>query len=220
MTDVFRLWADSLPTLLRGLWLSLQVTGASLVLGIPLGLLLALSVQSRRRAVSMSALLVVEVGRGAPLLVLLQFVYFGLPTAGLTLSAFASATVAFAWCAGAYTSEIIRAGLEAVPHGQKEAAEALGFIRSDALRYVILPQGLRVSIPALLGFSILMLQASSLCFAIALPELLSKAYQIGSSTFRYMPLLVLAAALYAAICIPATLVVGVLERRMGRHDKT
>jgi polar amino acid transport system permease protein len=220
MTDVFRLWADSLPTLLRGLWLSLQVTGASLVLGIPLGLLLALSVQSRRRAVSMSALLVVEVGRGAPLLVLLQFVYFGLPTAGLTLSAFASATVAFAWCTGAYTSEIIRGGLEAVPHGQKEAAEALGFIRSDALRYVILPQGLRVSIPALLGFSILMLQASSLCFAIALPELLSKAYQIGSSTFRYMPLLVLAAALYAAICIPATLVVGVLERRMGRHDKT
>jgi polar amino acid transport system permease protein len=220
MTDVFRLWADSLPTLLRGLWLSLQVTGASLVLGIPLGLLLALSVQSRRRGVSMSALLVVEVGRGAPLLVLLQFVYFGLPTAGLTLSAFASATVAFAWCTGAYTSEIIRAGLEAVPHGQKEAAEALGFIRSDALRYVILPQGLRVSIPALLGFSILMLQASSLCFAIALPELLSKAYQIGSSTFRYMPLLVLAAALYAAICIPATLVVGVLERRMGRHDKT
>lgn len=220
MTDVFRLWADSLPTLLRGLWVSLQVTGASLVLGIPLGLLLALSVQSRRRAVSVSALFVVEVGRGAPLLVLLQFVYFGLPTAGLTLSAFASATVAFAWCTGAYTSEIIRAGLEAVPHGQKEAAEALGFIRSDALRYVILPQGLRVSIPALLGFSILMLQASSLCFAIALPELLSKAYQIGSSTFRYMPLLVLAAALYAAICIPATLVVGVLERRMGRHDKT
>ena len=220
MTDVFRLWADSLPTLLRGLWVSLQVTGASLVLGIPLGLLLALSVQSRRRAVSVSALFVVEVGRGAPLLVLLQFVYFGLPTAGLTLSAFASATVAFAWCTGAYTSEIIRAGLEAVPHGQKEAAEALGFIRSDALRYVILPQGLRVSIPALLGFSILMLQASSLCFAIALPELLSKGYQIGSSTFRYMPLLVLAAALYAAICIPATLVVGVLERRMGRHDKT
>jgi polar amino acid transport system permease protein len=198
----------------------LQVTGVSLVLGIPLGLILALCVQSRRRAVHGPALLVVEVGRGAPLLVLLQFVYFGLPTTGLTLSGFASATVAFAWCTGAYTSEIIRAGLEAVPHGQKEAAEALGFVRSDALRYVIVPQGLRVSIPALLGFSILMLQASSLCFAISLPELLSKAYQLGSSTVRYLPLLGLAAALYAAVCIPATLIVGVLERRMGRHDKT
>jgi polar amino acid transport system permease protein len=220
MTDVLQLWADSLPALIRGYWVSLQVTGVSLVLGIPLGLLLALCVQSRRRAVNIPALLVVEVGRGAPLLVLLQFVYFGLPTAGLTLSGFASATVAFAWCTGAYTSEIIRAGLEAVPHGQREASEALGLVRRDALRYVIVPQGLRVSIPALLGFSILMLQASSLCFAISLPELLSKAYQLGSSTFRYMPLLVLAAALYAAVCIPATLIVGVLERRMGRHDKT
>ena len=220
MSSVFQLWADSFPTLLHGYWISLQVTGVSLVLGIPLGLVLALSVQSHRRAVHVPALLVVEVGRGAPLLVLLQFVYFGLPTAGLTFSSFASATVAFAWCCGAYTSEIIRAGLEAVPHGQREAAEALGFIRRDALRDIILPQGLRVAIPALLGFSILMLQASSLCFAIALPELLSKAYQLGSSTFRYMPLLVLAAALYAAVCIPATLVVGVLERRMGRHDIT
>jgi polar amino acid transport system permease protein len=220
MSDVFQLWAHSFPVLIRGYWVSLQVTGVSLVLGIPLGLFLALCVQSRRRAVSAPALLVVEVGRGAPLLVLLQFVYFGLPTAGLTLSGFASAAFAFAWCTGAYTSEIIRAGLDSVSYGQKEAAEALGFIRSDALRFVIVPQGLRVSIPALLGFSILMLQASSLCFAIALPELLSKAYQLGSTTFRYMPLLVLAAALYAAVCIPATLIVGVLERRMGRHDKT
>jgi polar amino acid transport system permease protein len=220
MTDVFQLWADSFPALIRGFWVSLQVTAVSLVLGIPLGLFLALCVQSRRRVVHLPALLVVEVGRGAPLLVLLQFVYFGLPTAGLTLSGFASAAFAFAWCTGAYTSEIIRAGLDSVSHGQREAAEALGLIRGDALRYVIVPQGLRVSIPALLGFSILMLQASSLCFAISLPELLSKAYQLGSSTFRYMPLLVLAAALYAAVCIPATLVVGVLERRMGRHDKT
>jgi len=220
MIDVLQLWANSFPTLVRGFWISLQVTAVSLVLGIPLGLILALCVQSRRRAVHLPALLVVEVGRGAPLLVLLQFVYFGLPTAGLTLSGFASATVAFAWCTGAYTSEIIRAGLDSVSHGQREAAEALGLIRGDALRYVIVPQGLRVAIPALLGFSILMLQASSLCFAISLPELLSKAYQLGSSTFRYMPLLVLAAALYAAVCIPATLIVGVLERRMGRHDKT
>jgi polar amino acid transport system permease protein len=220
MTDVLQLWADSFPALLRGFWVSLQVTGVSLVLGIPLGLLLALCVQSRRRAVNLPALLVVEVGRGAPLLVLLQFVYFGLPNTGLTLSGFASAAVAFAWCTGAYTSEIIRGGLEAVPHGQREAAEALGFVRRDALRYVIVPQGLRVAIPALLGFSILMLQASSLCYAIALPELLSKAYQQGLTTFRYMPILLLAAALYAAVCIPATLVVGVLERRMGRHEKT
>ena len=99
------------------------------------------------------------------------------------LSSFTSATLALAWTTGAYTSEIIRAGLDAVPYGQKEAAAAIGLSGLDALRYVILPQGLRVSIPPLFGFSILMLQASSLCFAIALPELVSQAYVIGSNTF-------------------------------------
>jgi polar amino acid transport system permease protein len=125
--------------------------------------------------------------------------------------------VALAWTTGAYTSEIIRAGLDAVPHGQKEAAAAIGLSGLDALRYVILPQGLRVSVPPLFGFSILMLQASSLCFAIALPELVSQAYVIGSNTFRYMSILVLAGLLYAIICIPATIAVSALERRLGRH---
>jgi polar amino acid transport system permease protein len=87
----------------------------------------------------------------------------------------------------------------------------------DALRYVILPQGLRVSVPPLFSFSILMLQASSLCFAIALPELVSQAYVVGSNTFRYMSIFVLAGLLYAAICIPATIAVSALERRLGRH---
>jgi polar amino acid transport system permease protein len=125
--------------------------------------------------------------------------------------------LALGWSAGAYTSEIIRAGLDAVPFGQKEAAAAIGLSGLDALRYVILPQGLRVSVPPLFSFSILMLQASSLCFAIALPELVSQAYVVGSNTFRYMSIFVLAGLLYAAICIPATIAVSALERRLGRH---
>jgi polar amino acid transport system permease protein len=217
MSDLFDFWLEWLPPLLDGLKLSVEVTAACLVLGIPLGLLLALGVQSKNRIVRTIALVVVEIGRGAPALILLQFAYFGLPNAGLALSSFASATVALAWTTGAYTSEIIRAGLDAVPHGQKEAAAAIGLSGLDALRYVILPQGLRVSVPPLFGFSILMLQASSLCFAIALPELVSQAYVIGSNTFRYMSILVLAGLLYAIICIPATIAVSALERRLGRH---
>src|SRR5262249_18055808 len=116
-----------------------------------------------------------------------------------------------------YTSEIICAGLEAVPHGEREAAAAIGLTRLDTLRYVVLPQGLRVAVSALLGFASLMLQATSLSFAIALPELTSQAYMIGSSTFRYLSILCLAGLLYAAICVPATLAVGALERRLGRH---
>ena len=217
MSELVDFWWEWFPSLLDGLRLSVAVTAVSLALGIPLGLILALGVQSKTVAWRTLALFLVEIGRGAPALILLQFTYFGLPNAGVALSSFVSASLALAWCTGAYTSEIIRAGLEAVPYGQKEAATAIGLNRWDALRYVIVPQALRVSVPPLFGFSILMLQASSLCFAIALPELVSQAYIIGSNTFRYMSILVLAGLLYAVICIPATIAVTALERRLGQH---
>ena len=210
-------WITWLPQLLDGLRLSVLVTATSLAFGLPLGLALALGTASTNAPLRWLSLVVVEIGRGAPALILLQFAYFGLPSAGLALSSFASASFALAWSTGAYTSEILRAGLEAVPGGQKEAAAALGLGRIDALRYVVLPQGLRVALPALLGFAILMLQASSLCFSIALPELVSKAYMVGSNTFRYMAILLLAGLLYAAICVPATLFTEAMERRLGRH---
>ncbi len=217
MQELLEFWGTWLPRLLSGLRLSAAVTATCLLIGIPMGLILALGTQAKSRVLRILSLLIVEIGRGAPALILLQFAYFGLPTAGLALSSFASASLALAWCTGAYTSEIIRAGLDAVPAGQKEAAAAVGLTGFDALRFIILPQGMRVSLPALLGFSILMLQASSLCFPIALPELVSQAYNVGSTTFRYMSILILAGLLYAAVCIPATLVVGMMERRLGKH---
>ena len=217
MMELLNLWKQWIPDLVDGYGLSLEVTGLSLAIGIPLGLVLALAVPAKSKAIRIIALTFVEIGRGAPVLILLQFVYFGLPTAGLTLTSFTSAVVALACCTGAYTSEIIRAGFEAVPYGQKEAALVIGLNGLDALRFVIVPQGLRVALPALLGFSIMMLQATSLCFTIALPELVSRASNIGSTTFEYMPVLILAGLMFAVICIPATLLVSVLERRLGRH---
>ncbi len=217
MSGLLAFWWDWLPNLLEGLKVSVAVTAVCLVIGLPLGLLFALGVQAGNVLVRGTVLVVVEIGRGAPVLILLQLMYFGLPSIGIALTSFVSASLALAWCTGAYTSEIIRAGLEAVPHGQKEAAVAIGLTRWDALRYVIIPQGLRVAIPPLFGYSILMLQASSLCFAIALPELVSQAYIVGTNTFRYMPILVLAGLLYAMICIPATAAASVLERRLSRH---
>jgi polar amino acid transport system permease protein len=219
MNDLLNFWLDSLPSLMDGLTVSLKVTGAALVIGFPLGLLLALGVQSKTKLINLLSLTVVEIGRGAPALVVLQFAYFGLPEAGLTLSSFAAAVFALAWNTGAYTSEIIRAGLESVPFGEIEAASAMGMMRVDTLRFVTLPQGLRVAAPALLGFAAAMLQASSLCFAIALPELTSNAHVIGTNTFRYMEILSLAGIVYAAICIPATIAVGVLEQRLGKHTR-
>lgn len=218
MMELLDFWRQWLPSLLQGLVVSVQVTAAALALGFPLGLLLAIGAKAKWRWMRWFCIAFIEVGRGAPALVLLQFAYFGLPSAGLALTSFWAGTLALGWSAASYLSEIIRGGLDAVPDGQREAAYAIGLSRVDELRYITLPQGLRVALPSLLGQSILVLQASSLCFTIALPELVSRAYNVGTNTFQYMPILALAAILYTAICIPATLAVTGLERRLGKQD--
>lgn len=213
----FHVWGTALPSLLRGLGTSLQLTLLALSLGLPLGLVLALGAASSKKLLRRVTVGVVEIGRGTPALVMLQIVYFGLPASGLTLTAFLSAGVSLALTTGAYTSEIIRGGLQAVPLGQTEASEALGMGRGDVLRHVVIPQGLRIALPALVGFSITIFQATSLAYSIALPELLGRAYSIGSQTFLYLSVLTLAGLMYAAITVPSSLLVGRLETRMARH---
>jgi polar amino acid transport system permease protein len=210
-------WGHALPTLLQGLHTTIELTIVSLAIGLPLGLLLALGVSARARPVRWLTLIIVELGRGTPMLVVLELIYFGLPQAKLSIPAFTSAAVAIALVTAAYTSEMIRAGLEAVPVGQRETAQAIGMKAVDQLRYVIIPQGIRIAIPPLLSFSILIFQGTSLAFAIAVPELISKAYDVGANTFLYLQVFTLAALLYAAISIPAAMGVRRLERRMGRH---
>jgi polar amino acid transport system permease protein len=217
MTHLLEFWKDWFPALADGFILSLKVTAVSLIAGIPLGMVLALTVEAKSRLVRYAALFVVEIGRGTPLLILLQFIYFGMPSAGMTLTSFVATVVAFTCNAGAYTSEIIRAGFNAVPYGQKEAAASIGLTSWDALRFVVIPQGLQVALPALLGFSVLMLQGTSLCFTISLPEIVSQASSIGSDTFEYMPILTLAALFFLSVCIPASFLVSFLERRLTRH---
>ncbi|WP_028216687.1 amino acid ABC transporter permease [Paraburkholderia oxyphila] len=218
MNTLIGLWMQWLPTLSEGLLTSVKVTVLCMLIGVPLGLVFALAVSIQNRAVRTAAVVLVELGRGAPALILLQFFYFGLPSVHLTLSSFLSSVLALAWCTGAYTSEIIRAGLQAVPHGQREASYAIGLSEVDTLRLIVVPQGLRVSIPPLLGFAVIMLQTTSLCFTVALPELVTKAQQIGNETFLYMPVLLLAALMYTLICVPSTLLVSSLERRLSRHE--
>jgi polar amino acid transport system permease protein len=210
-------WGHELPTLARGLETSVELTIIGLGIGLPLGLLLALGVSAPARAVRWATLVFVELGRGTPMLVVLELIYFGLPQLNLTLSAFTSAVAAIALIAGAYTSEIIRAGLEAVPSGQRDAARAVGLRPIDQLRHIVIPQGIRIATPPLLSFSILIFQATSLAFAIAVPELISKAYAVGADTFLYLQVFTLAALLYAAVSIPAAMGVRRLEGRMGRH---
>ncbi|MFJ3673263.1 amino acid ABC transporter permease [Streptomyces sp. NPDC090106] len=206
---------DWLPDLLDGLGVTLRLTGVSLAWGLPAGLLLALLSSARRRAVAWPAIALVETGRGTPVVVALQFVYYGLPGAGVRLDAVPTVWLAIGFSVAAYSSEIIRAALQSVPHGQREAADALALTRTDALRHVILPQALRVALPPLLGLSVQMFQATSLAFAVSVPELTGRAYAIGSTTFQYVEVLAVAGIFYAVVALPVMRLVATLERRSG-----
>lgn len=212
---LFERWPQWLPELLEGLWTSVQLTGAFLALGLPLGVVFALALSSERALLRAAAVACVEAGRSIPVLVLLYLVYFGLPEVEIRLGAFVSATVALGFSFAAYTSEVFRAGIAAVGAGQREAARAVGLTRAQEMRLVVLPQAIRIVIPPILGWAVIFFQATSLAFAIAVPELLSNAYTIGSHTYRFLSVLLLTAVLYASVSIPASLVIDSLDRRRG-----
>jgi polar amino acid transport system permease protein len=207
-------WVTYDTQLLDGLWVSVRLTFMTLLIGLPLGLLLAVGALTTRRVLRAAVVLMIETGRGMPALVLLQIVYNGIP---VTLSGFVCACIALALTTAAYTSEIIRGGLQAIPRGEIEAGQALGMSSFHVLRDVVVPQGIRIATPPLLGFCILMFQATSLAFIIAVPELTAQAKSIANATFHYFNLFVLAGLLYAVITISASLMTERVEKVMNRH---
>ncbi len=213
----FATWIGYVIGLLPGLETALQLTGISLVLGYPLALVFALLLESRFRALRWITLVFVELGRGIPLLVLLYIFYQGLPQISIVPSAFTAAIWAFTWSTAGYATEIIRSALHSVPSGQLEAADAVGLSEGDRFRFVVIPQAARIAIPPLLGLAIIMFQLSSLAYVITVSEVMQSAYFLGTKTFNYLPVFLAAAAVYAAITIPASAAVASIERRLGRH---
>lgn len=210
-------WISWLPALTPGLGVSLTLTGLCLLFGMPLGLVLALMLEGPVKLLHAAALIVVEVGRGAPALVLLYLLYFGLPEGGVTLSAFATGVISLSWTTGAYASELFRSGLAAVPAGQREAALTSGLRGWSGFRYIILPQAVRISTPPLASLAVTIFQTSSLAFVIAVPELMSKAYALGSITFEYLSVFALTSVLYGSITLLALAFVRLAEQRLSRH---
>ena len=210
-------WIAWLPQLSPGLLVSLALTGLCLLFGMPLGLLLALMIEGKIVPLRALALVLVEIGRGAPALVLLYLLYFGLPEGGVVLPAFTTGVISLSWTTGAYSSELFRAGLAAVPRGQREAAVTSGLRGWNGFRHIIFPQAIRISTPPLASLAVTIFQTSSLAFVIAVPELMSKAYQLGSISFEYLSIFCLTAVLYGAITIVALMVVRLGERRLNRY---
>ena len=199
----------------RGALITLALTILSQTIGIVLGLVVALARTSRWSVIRTVAGLYIWFLRGTPVLLQLIFVYAALPQFGVRFSAFQSAVVALSLNEGAYMAEIIRGGIDSVGSGQRLASRALGMKEWQVMRYVVLPQALRVIIPPTGNQFIGMLKTSALASVISVQDLLLTAQRTASANFDYVPALASAAVYYLALTTIFTLLQSRLEQRLS-----
>lgn len=208
---VWRNW----DKLLDGLVLALFLAAVSLTIGAALGLAAAHGRRARRPWLRGLAWTYGELFRNAPLLLLVYFVFFGLPELGITaLGKIESFVLTLSLYAGAYLTEVFRAGLEAVPRGNVDAAKAIGLRPWQRLVHVVWPVMFRISLPALGNNLISLFKDTSLAAAIAVPELTFTARQINANTFRVMEAWLVASGLYLATAYLIAFGLRLLERRL------
>ncbi len=206
------IFKDSIWLLIKTLPVVIEVLVLGIVCSYAWGLILSLMRLSRFRILSYVAGAYIDFFRGLPLLLLLVFVYSGLAIAGLRLSSLIAAVVSLTLCYGAYSAEIFRAGIQAIPKGQTEAARSLGMSTGQAMRHVILPQAVRLVVPPLTNEFIAMIKDTSLLSVIAVPELLFTAKEKMGVVANPTPLTV-AAIIYVAFTIPLIRLAAKLEKR-------
>jgi len=204
------------PLLLRGLGTTAYLCALVIPLGLAGGLAVALLSLSRRRAVVWAAIVLVDLFRAAPPLVLLILLYSGLPFAGINLSPTVAVCLAFFCNTSSYFGEIYRAGIESVGRGQWEAARSTGLGAFQTIVYVVLPQAVRNVLPDLVSNTIEVVKLTSIASVVSFPELLYSADMARSLTFNSSPV-VLAAAMYIVILWPLVRLVSRLERRVAAH---
>ena len=206
-----------LPTLLKGAGITVGISVVSMVIAVTLGLFLTLVRLYGTRWMAAFATAYIEFYRGTPLLVQLYILYYGLPNIGITLSPLAAAFIGLGMCYAAYEAELYRAGINAVPKGQMESALSLGMSRNRALRWVVLPQALRIATPGITNDFIALFKDSSLVSVIAMVEL-TKTYNIlAATTLRFFELGLVVAVLYFAMSYPLSLVARRLEEKLKGH---
>lgn len=203
------------PMLLRGIWNTLALAVTTIVGGGIVGVLICLVRLYAARPLRWLAIAYVDVFRAIPILVLLVLVYYALPFVGLRLSSFTSAVVALGLVFSSFTAEVFRAGIQAIPKGQVEAADALGLPFRVTVWKVILPQALRIAIPPQTSNAVAIAKDTSLASVVAMPDLLKQATDAQALTANPSPLIA-AAVMYLIVLLPAVRLVSYFEQRY-RH---
>jgi polar amino acid transport system permease protein len=207
------------PFIIGGAGLTVLLSVVSIVFATLLALLGAIGRISTNPYLSGVASLYVSLVRGTPLIVQIYFIYLALPQVGIVLPAIPSGIIALSFNYGAYLTEIFRAGIQAVPRAQREAAQSLGMPERQIMRRIVLPQAVRIVIPAIGNDFVAMLKDSSLVSILAVEELLFRAQLVGRQNFRSLEALVIAAAVYWMLTIAFSAAQERLERRMARGDR-
>jgi L-cystine transport system permease protein len=206
------------PLLSAGLIFTVPLTLITFVLGILLGFLVALARLYGPTPLVVLVRFYVWLIRGTPLLVQLFLIFYGLPSAGIVLDAFTAAVIGFTLNIGAYSSEIIRATLAAIPKGQWEAAYSIGMNWPQVMWRVILPQAARIAVPPLSNTFISLVKDTSLAAAVTVPELFQAAQRLASVTYEPLILYIETAIIYLLFSSVLSTLQDRLERRLTHKE--
>ncbi|GAA3579839.1 MAG: amino acid ABC transporter permease [Gibbsiella quercinecans] len=206
---------QSFDLLLGGLWLGLELSLLSIAIGCALGLLAAFCTLSKNPLLRWSATLYVTVVRNLPILILILMIYFALPGMGIMLDQVGSFVVTLSLYAGAYLTEVFRAGLLGIPAGQREAGQAIGLKEWQIKSYIIIPVMLRNVLPSLGNNFISLFKDTSLAASIAVPELTFYARKLNLESYRVIETWLVTSLLYIATCYLIAAALRVAERRLA-----
>ncbi len=213
----FPLILESLPSLLHGVLLSLLITFISTSIGFTLGPILGLAHASKYRAVALFASIYVTLFRGTPMLIQILFIYYALPQLGISIEPIWAAGIAIGLNSCAYVSQVIRSGINAIPKGQLEAAHTLGFSTFGVVRFIVLPQAFRTTLPALGNELVTLVKDSSLASFIGVMELTKEASVIRSRTYDAFSILLAVALLYLLLTSTLSFCLKYYANKVGYH---
>ncbi|HFI0409913.1 TPA: amino acid ABC transporter permease [Streptococcus suis] len=208
---------EAIPQILEGLPYTLSLSLIGFALGTFCGFFVALLRMSKITPLRWLAMLHISLMRGIPLMVLLFFIYFGLPFMGIQLDAISASIIAFTSMSSAYISEIIRASLSAIDKGQWEAAKSLGLRTNVIYLKIIIPQAFRIALPPLSNVLLDMVKSTSLTAMITVPEIFNKAKIVGGAKSDYMTVYICVALIYWFICTLYAVGQVHLEKRLATY---
>jgi polar amino acid transport system permease protein len=214
----YRVFIETLPLILSGLMTTLTLGFTCIAAGFIAGIALAMLRLYAPQPIAFLTVAYIDVFRSIPVLVLLFVVYYALPFAGIKLDSFSAAASSISMISAAYSAEIVRAGIQAIPVGQFEAARARGLHFYSTMRKVILPQAIRIVVPPLTSNAINVMKDTALASVVAMPDLLKQANQAQALAANPTPLIV-AAAIYLIILLPLVRLVGMLEKRLAKAGR-